>query len=127
MFVFLKSDSNSNCSEMNIVTLSVVIVPAENMPSFLQLHSFSLFWFHRDQVSSHRNLYGLQWLKFSFLLLPSPGSEEHARWCKCFPFRAAEGIWALESIEKALVSVASWLSTHLFSASPEASSQMCPG
>lgn len=101
MCVFLKSDSNCNCSEMNTLTLSVDTVPADSMLSFPQLHSFSLFWFYRDQVSSHGNVYGLKLLKFSFLLLPLPGSEEHARWCKCFLFRAEEGIWALESIEKA--------------------------
>lgn len=74
-----------------------------------------LFWLYRDQVSSHGNLRGLQLLNFSFLLLFLPGSEGHARWC-VLPFQSGERIWLVESIEKALVSVVSWFSTHLFSA-----------
>lgn len=117
----LKNDSTSNYSEINTLTLSVFIVPADYMLQYPRPHSLSLFWLYRDQVSSHRNLYGLQSPNFSFLLLLSPGSEGHARWYKCFLFRTEEGIWVVESIEKALVSVVSWLSTHLSSASLEAS------
>lgn len=119
----LKSNSNSSYSEMNTLTFSVFVVFADDIAVniFSLIIFLCLFWLYRDQVSSHGNLYGLQLLNVSFLLLLLPGSEGYARWYKCFLFRAEKEIWAVESIEKALVLVVSWLSTHLFTASLEIS------